>query len=227
MGMRQQHLVIHGRLPSIVLRFVIPDYLAGREILTFNFSVSGPRVVRPRTRRWSDLLVPGRCTPDPSQRYRQLYKYCDHSYTDCGHRASWAHASKSYLPKSYRGSFSFFCCSQFLHTHHLKPHDWVKQSIPFSYLAFTANSLDGASHTVQVYSDVSGGTCSHSPESVFVPQLGYRVELRGSNTKDRVELYVQCRCRLPPCHTPDTGSVHRDHRPSGMGYSILCHEGRA
>jgi Domain of unknown function (DUF5127) len=45
-----------------------------------------------------------------------------------------------------------------LHAYHLKPGDWVKQSIPFSYMAFTASSLDGAAHAVQVYSDVSGGT---------------------------------------------------------------------
>jgi hypothetical protein len=38
-----------------------------------------------------------------------------------------------------------------------QPGDWVKQSIPFSYLALSAKSLDGAAHTVQVYSDVSGG----------------------------------------------------------------------
>jgi hypothetical protein len=58
--------------------------------------------------------------------------------------------------------FSLFFYFQSLHTHHLKPQDWVKQSIPFSYMAFTANSLDGASHAVQVYSDVSGGTYSCS-----------------------------------------------------------------
>ncbi|KAI0278710.1 hypothetical protein BGY98DRAFT_1186437 [Russula aff. rugulosa BPL654] len=38
----------------------------------------------------------------------------------------------------------------------IEPQDWVKQSIPFSYLAFTATSTDGQSHAVQVYSDVSG-----------------------------------------------------------------------
>ncbi|KAF8497594.1 hypothetical protein F5888DRAFT_301200 [Russula emetica] len=38
----------------------------------------------------------------------------------------------------------------------IEPQDWVKQSIPFSYMAFTATSMDGASHAVQVYSDVSG-----------------------------------------------------------------------
>ena len=47
-----------------------------------------------------------------------------------------------------------------LHMHHLKPGDWVKQSIPFSYIAFTARSLDGTSHAVQVYSHVDGGTCN-------------------------------------------------------------------
>ncbi|KAH9021634.1 hypothetical protein EDB84DRAFT_1274897 [Lactarius hengduanensis] len=38
----------------------------------------------------------------------------------------------------------------------IEPRDWVKQSIPFSYLALTAKSLDGAVHNVQVYSDISG-----------------------------------------------------------------------
>ncbi|KAF8273701.1 hypothetical protein EI94DRAFT_1715629 [Lactarius quietus] len=38
----------------------------------------------------------------------------------------------------------------------IEPRDWIKQSIPFSYLAFSAQSLDGAAHNVQVYSDVSG-----------------------------------------------------------------------
>ncbi|KAH8988003.1 hypothetical protein EDB86DRAFT_2832105 [Lactarius hatsudake] len=34
----------------------------------------------------------------------------------------------------------------------IEPGDWVKQSIPFSYLSLTAKSLDGAAHAVQVYS---------------------------------------------------------------------------
>ncbi|KAI0251855.1 hypothetical protein BJV78DRAFT_1125603 [Lactifluus subvellereus] len=38
----------------------------------------------------------------------------------------------------------------------IEPGDWVKQSIPFSYMSLTAKSLDGAAHAVQVYSDVSG-----------------------------------------------------------------------
>ncbi|KAH9968154.1 hypothetical protein BC827DRAFT_1122730 [Russula dissimulans] len=38
----------------------------------------------------------------------------------------------------------------------IEPGDWVKQSVPFSYMSLTAKSLDGLSHAVQVYSDVSG-----------------------------------------------------------------------
>ncbi|KAH9026781.1 hypothetical protein EDB84DRAFT_1501283, partial [Lactarius hengduanensis] len=34
----------------------------------------------------------------------------------------------------------------------IEPGDWVKQSIPFSYLSLTAKSLDGAAHAVQMYS---------------------------------------------------------------------------
>ncbi|KAI0267463.1 hypothetical protein BC834DRAFT_842651 [Gloeopeniophorella convolvens] len=38
----------------------------------------------------------------------------------------------------------------------IEPGDFVKQSIPFSYMSLTAKSLDGNAHSVQVYSDVSG-----------------------------------------------------------------------
>ena len=51
-----------------------------------------------------------------------------------------------------------FVCFKHTHTHHLKPGDWIKQSTPFSYIAFTAKSLDGSAHDVQLYTDVTGGT---------------------------------------------------------------------
>ncbi|KAH9020444.1 hypothetical protein EDB85DRAFT_2194688 [Lactarius pseudohatsudake] len=35
--------------------------------------------------------------------------------------------------------------------------DWVKQSIPFSYMLLTAESLDGTAHAMQVYSDLNLG----------------------------------------------------------------------
>ena len=38
-----------------------------------------------------------------------------------------------------------------------QPTDFVKQSIPFSYLSVEASSLDGQSHAVQLYSDISAG----------------------------------------------------------------------
>lgn len=37
-----------------------------------------------------------------------------------------------------------------------QPTDLVNQSIPFSYLTVEAASSDGSSHTVQVYTDVTG-----------------------------------------------------------------------
>lgn len=48
----------------------------------------------------------------------------------------------------------YFKCLQ---TRHSKPGNWVNQSIPFSYIAFTAQSLDGSAHALQMYTDVSGG----------------------------------------------------------------------
>lgn len=38
------------------------------------------------------------------------------------------------------------------------PDDLVKQSLQYSYVDVTAVSADGASHSVQVYMDTSGGT---------------------------------------------------------------------
>ncbi|CCM05442.1 uncharacterized protein FIBRA_07661 [Fibroporia radiculosa] len=37
----------------------------------------------------------------------------------------------------------------------IEPSDWVRQSIPFSYLAVNASSNDGQAHSVQLYSDIS------------------------------------------------------------------------
>ncbi|KAH9027629.1 hypothetical protein EDB85DRAFT_2091843, partial [Lactarius pseudohatsudake] len=39
----------------------------------------------------------------------------------------------------------------------IEPGDWVKQSIPFSYMTLTAESLDGTAHAIQVYSDLNLG----------------------------------------------------------------------
>jgi Domain of unknown function (DUF5127) len=51
-------------------------------------------------------------------------------------------------------------------------------------MSLTANSSDGASHHVQVYSDVSGGTSDGSPKRVASPQLRCRMDLGGSNATD-------------------------------------------
>ena len=63
-------------------------------------------------------------------------------------------------------AFNVFQC---IYMHQVNPQDWVKQSIPFSYMSFAANSTDGASHAVQVYSDVSGGTSNRSSKPVGPP----------------------------------------------------------
>ena len=54
-------------------------------------------------------------------------------------------------------------------------------------MALTATSTDGASHDLQVYSDVSGGACHRSPKPTVLPQLPYRVELGRSNADDSVD----------------------------------------
>lgn len=37
------------------------------------------------------------------------------------------------------------------------PDDHIRQSIPFAYMNVEVKSIDGRSHSVQIYSDVSGG----------------------------------------------------------------------
>ncbi|KAH9021900.1 hypothetical protein EDB85DRAFT_2120054, partial [Lactarius pseudohatsudake] len=49
----------------------------------------------------------------------------------------------------------------------IEPGDWVKQSIPFSYLALSAKSLDGVAHAVQAYSEVSRGWNSGGDSQTF------------------------------------------------------------
>ena len=47
----------------------------------------------------------------------------------------------------------------------MQPDDWVKQSLPFSYLTIQVTSTDGQTHDVQVYSDI---TASRKSSIFFV-----------------------------------------------------------
>ncbi|KAH8671259.1 glutaminase GtaA [Xylariales sp. PMI_506] len=47
------------------------------------------------------------------------------------------------------------------------PTDLMRQSLPFSYLDVTVESMDGASHNVEIYSDVSGEWSSGDPTAVI------------------------------------------------------------
>lgn len=41
------------------------------------------------------------------------------------------------------------------------PNDYARLSLPFSYMQVSAQSSDGKSHRVQVYTDISGGQSYH------------------------------------------------------------------
>jgi hypothetical protein len=117
---------------------------------------------------WDTLTIPRSVAVTSNELdYHQYSKnaYPDHIY--CG---SWSHASKSYLHEPCRGSFLIRESSDSSDTSRLtytcptgtfKPGNWVKQSIPFSYLSFTPRSLDNSAHNVQVCTDIgpiSGST---------------------------------------------------------------------
>ncbi|KAI9446172.1 hypothetical protein H4582DRAFT_535706 [Lactarius indigo] len=57
----------------------------------------------------------------------------------------------------------------------IEPKDWVKQSIPFSYMSLTAESLDGAAHAVQVYSDL-GMTWLSLEQILITSYVSYEVD---------------------------------------------------
>lgn len=41
----------------------------------------------------------------------------------------------------------------------ITPDDLTRQSLPFSYVDVVVQSMDGAGHTVQLYTDISAGQC--------------------------------------------------------------------
>ena len=74
-------------------------------------------------------------------------------------------------------------CFKHRHTSLSKPQDWVKQSIPFSYIAFTANSMSGIARKLQVYTDISGGTWNLSSSP---PCLSSSIAEWSSGDRDQV-----------------------------------------
>ena len=91
----------------------------------------------------------------------------------------------------------FSPCSQNCSPDSAQPTDLVKQSIPFAYMAVSAVSTDGASHSVQVYSDisaewVSGDTSlevdwSTTADSVVTHQVQLISEIPFTEINDRTQ----------------------------------------
>ncbi|KAM5540207.1 hypothetical protein V8D89_006026 [Ganoderma adspersum] len=73
----------------------------------------------------------------------------------------------------------------------VEPDDWIKQSIPFSYVSVEAESLDGNSYPVQVYSDISAEWVSGDRSSV----------VRWSNTNTGKSVYHEIELQNPQQNT--------------------------
>ena len=65
-------------------------------------------------------------------------------------------------------------------TQAFKPGDWVKQSIPFSYLSLTAVSLDNSTHQFEVYSHISPSSCHYYGNSILTNIAAGLITLDGS-----------------------------------------------
>ncbi|KAH9482400.1 Glutaminase A [Psilocybe cubensis] len=80
----------------------------------------------------------------------------------------------------------------------VEPTDLVKQSIPFAYMAVSAVSTDGASHSVQVYSDISAEWVSGDNSMIanWTTSTGsiitHQVQLQTQNVFTEVNDHTQC-----------------------------------
>lgn len=71
------------------------------------------------------------------------------------HSHGWWHRLDGRVLESCRGLPFKFCLGPGNTDTTGQPDDLVKQSLPFSYLSLIAQSNDGASHSVQLYTDIS------------------------------------------------------------------------
>ncbi|KAI1795668.1 hypothetical protein LXA43DRAFT_991596, partial [Ganoderma leucocontextum] len=76
----------------------------------------------------------------------------------------------------------------------VSPDDWVKQSTPFSYVSVEAESLDGNSYPVQVYSDITAEWASGDRSSLVrwsTPNTGKSVyhEIELQNPQQNTEIF--------------------------------------
>ncbi|KAI0744211.1 hypothetical protein C8Q80DRAFT_1220875 [Daedaleopsis nitida] len=66
----------------------------------------------------------------------------------------------------------------------IEPADWVKQSLPFSYVSIEASSADGSAHDVQVYADISAEWLSGDRTS----NVKWTTQSTGSSIIHEIEL---------------------------------------
>ncbi|VDB85451.1 unnamed protein product [Peniophora sp. CBMAI 1063] len=81
----------------------------------------------------------------------------------------------------------------------VEPEDLVKQSLPFSYMAISATSNDGAPHSVQVYTDISGEwitgdtalianwSTSTATDETIIHAIQLQDQLEFQETSDRIQ----------------------------------------
>ena len=80
-----------------------------------------------------------------------------------------------------------------------QPDDWVKQSLPFSYLSVSVAANDGKSHSVQVYTDISAEwvTGDNSLTANWTTTTGnvltHQVQLSSPSLYSEVSDHTQCK----------------------------------
>ena len=110
----------------------------------------------------------------------------------------------------------------------LQPGDWIKQSMPFSYVSLTAESLDGAPHDVQCQMYLGPGASNRLSFFRSVVSKGCcRMDVRGPVSDNYMVYHSQQRRRLPLSQPPKPNPLRGNCHSTGMGHITHCDEERA
>jgi hypothetical protein len=105
----------------------------------------------------------------------------------------------------------------------MQPGDWALQSFPFSYVYLDGKAIDGQPHSIQLYSDISGGALTLVPGTVVIITQVVPVEwvtnlagtgIKWSTSKTRNSVYHQVASTTPT-------SVFEDVAEDSLAYHAI------
>ncbi|KAG9081933.1 hypothetical protein FS749_007281 [Ceratobasidium sp. UAMH 11750] len=100
----------------------------------------------------------------------------------------------------------------------VEPTDYLRQSIPFSYMALTAKSTDGAAHSIQYYTDISAEWVS-GDNSLTATWSTNTSSANGGAVVHQVQLQTQGQYKEANDHTQYGSAYYGTNLASGLTYA--------